>query len=336
MNHTVEEGISVGMDRLSSEIKGLSLSDTRDMRIHGIVDLLGPKLVREPYGSPDFELASPIGESERGQLVSYMLALPGEEGHRLFRVSASLDQISSDAASHRALETMYVGPNRNGIIEADDHLLWARLFIENIHNSMAVRNRLRVVKSEFGRFMGVRLAEGFQETKVLSVAAGSSRAIMEELAVLNGRGYDRIKLRMVDINREALLDGRKLVAKLGISESVEFIRAHILIFKRYLEDGYKPDFVEIVGLLDYLDEEQITKLLVQVRNHLSKGGEVLFSNIAPNDEEEFTHRIVGWPKMQYRDSQDLLRVATAAGFTPDKLRIISEPLGIYNIVSARK
>lgn len=331
--HSKEEMPNASFD-LSLPIVGDFLLG--DRRIHKILDLLGPKLRREPYGTPDFELASPIGESERSQLVSYMLALPGEEGHRLFRTSANLDQISNDAASHKALETMYVGPSRSGIVETGDNLSWARLFIENIHNSMAVRNRLRIVESEFGRFMGGRLTEGFQETKVLSIAAGSSRGIMEELAELNGRGHDKIKLRMVDINREALKDGRKLVAELGIGEAVEFIRAHVFSFKRYLENGYQPDFVEIVGLLDYLDDDQVIKLLAQVRNHLSEGGEVLYSNIAPNDEEEFTHRIVGWPRMQYRGSQDVLRVATVAGFTADKLRLISEPLGIYNVVSAKK
>lgn len=309
---------------------------TRDIRISQILDLLGPKLGREPYGISTFELASPIGETERKKLVDNMLALPGEEGHKLFRASICLDQISRDAASHKALETMYTGPNHNGVIETGEQLLWTRLFIENIHNSMAVRNRLRIVEAEFGRFMGIRLADEVQDTKVLSIAAGSSRAIMEELVVLNGKGHDRIKLRMVDINKEALQDGKKLVTELGIGEAVEFTRAHFLSFKRYLNNDYQPDFVEIVGLLDYLDEGQITTLLGQVRNYLSEGGEVLYSNIAPNDEEVFIHRIVGWPRMKYRDSQDLLRLATTAGFTPDKIRIIPEPLGVYNVVSARK
>lgn len=332
MYHTVEEGTAFAWSNPPTPIVG-DFSPV-DIRIPKILDLLGPKLGGEPYGTPVFELSSPIGDDERRELISYMLALPGDEGHRLFRTSANLDRISRYAASHKALETMYVGPNQNGIVELGEPLLWARLFIENIHNSMAVRNRLRIVKAEFGQFMETRLASGSQDIQVLSIATGSSRAIMEELAVLNGKGHEKIRLRMVDINKEALEDGKKLVAELGIDEVVKFTRAHFLSFKRYLEKGYRPDFVEIVGLLDYLDPEQIVELLSEVRGHLTEGGVVLYSNITPNDEEDFTHQIVGWPRMKYRGPDDLLRLATAAGFMQDKLTVIPEPLGIYTLISA--
>jgi len=298
--------------------------------LHKIVPYFRNRFGQMPYGSPDFETASPIGEENREALVKWMLSLPEDRGYHLFRQSGNLRQISDDAATHKALETMYMGPKPE---EDEDKFFWARLFIENIHNSMAVRNRLRIVEKEFEAYMDVTLKER-EEVEVLSIAAGSSRAIMEVLARLNGVGYDQTRLRMVDLNREALDDGRNLALELQIHQSVEFIRAHFLSFRRYLEDGYSADFIEIVGLLDYLPGDHIISLLSEVRQHLTPKGMVLYSNIMPNDEQDFTHRIVGWPQMQYREAGQLVGFAKQAGFDRGSITVVPEPLGIYNIVSA--
>lgn len=289
-------------------------------------------IIEIPYGDSVFETQSAIGEDKRASLVKHLLSL-GEHGRQLFRASPALRYISDNEASHKALETIYTGP-----IERDGSVFrhWSEIHIGNIHNAMGARNRLRIVKGEFAEFMESLLSKGQDKVDVLSVAAGSSRGIMEVLADLNGRGHDHIRLRMVDINREALADGRKLVKDLEIQESVDFIRAHFLSFKRYLEEGYNPHFVEIVGLLDYLSGENIINLLGPIRDRMAEGGVVLFSNIDDNDEKDFTHKVVGWREMQYRPAGQLAFLAKQAGFAEDKIRVIKEPLGIYNLVTAQK
>lgn len=284
-----------------------------------------------PYGRVDFELESSIGERKRGALVEHLVSL-GKHGSDLFRASSDLRQISDDEASHKALETIYTGP-----IYPDTDLLhfWSQIHIGNIHNAMAARNRLRIVKNEFTGFMG-GLLKDVDKVDVLSIAAGSSRGIMEVLRELNGRGHDHIRLRMVDINRDALADGKNLVKELDIQESVDFIRAHFLSFRRYLETGYRPHFVEIVGLFDYLPDNNVVTLLSAIRSQLAEGGMILFSNIDNNDEEHFTHQVVGWRSMQYRPKDQLVSLAENAGFGTGKIRAIEEPLGIYNLIAARR
>lgn len=313
---------------------GIKEFDSPGIRIREVLKHLGPKLGQTSFGSDDFETASPIGEENRKALMRWMLSLPGDEGYQLFRESDNLRQISDDAATHKALETMYVGPRP----EADeDRFLWARLFIENIHNSMAVRNRLRIVEGEFNEFMDRAISGEMRGVNVLSIAAGSSRGIMEVFASLNGVvDPNLVRLRMIDLNREALDDGRKLAEDLNIHESVDFVRAHFLGFRRYLEEGYKPDFVEVVGLLDYLPVKSIKELLSALSNSLADDGVVLYSNVAPNDERDFTHKVVGWPNMYYRDSETLMGLAKNAGFNTDRTTVMSEPLGVYNLVLARK
>ena len=311
----------------------ISVPQHNTKRMQTLLGVLEPKLGPEPYGFQDLELTSPIGEDYMQALVDAMLSLSSPEGQALFTASDNLAQISRDAATCRALETMYVGPNRNGFTDSGQDYSWSRLFIDNIHNSMAVRNRKRLVAAEFGHFLEARLIDSSQDIEVLSIAAGSSRGLMEAVAGLDVRKRDRIQLTMIDLSRNALQDGEKLAKLLGIN-TVKAIRSPFNRYDRYLPAGYRPHFVEIVGLLDYLEEEQVIELLSQNRTHLADGGQILYSNIAPNDEQDFTHQIVGWPDMKYRKVSDLLRFAASAGFTTDQLRVIPEPLGVYNLVSA--
>lgn len=288
-----------------------------------------PLLGKPPYDLSEFELKSPIGEERRKRLVELMLSLPDDLGYRQFRLSSNLSQISDDAATHKALETMYIGPSSE---ETEDGFLWARLHMENIHNSMAVRNRLRIVKREFEAHMATLIEQGKEPIRVLSIAAGSSRGIMETVANLNGRVPDRLRLQLVDLNKEALEDGRKLATQLGIEESVQLTRGTYASFRRYLPEGYQPDFVEIVGLLDYLPSQDVVQLLRALQGHLSDFGMIFYSNIVLNDEKEFTHKVVGWPQMHYRNGQQLLNFAAEAGLP--KSQLLKEPLGVYNLVKA--
>lgn len=324
-------GGEVNPQILFAEIK----KDTPDLCIHNVLSHFRSRLGPMPYQSSDFETVSPIGEDNREALVRWMLSLPGgEEGYRLFRESCNLAQISDDAATHKALETMYVGPKPE---EDEDKFLWGRLFIENIHNSMAVRNRLRIVRKEFRNFVLDILNERESDCiNVLSIAAGSSRGLLEETSSLPYQMRTRIHLKLIDISPQAEEDARRLSQQLGITDRVEIVTGDVLKVNGYLEEGYRAHFIEVVGLLDYLKEKNVVNLLRRLRSYLTEGGMVLYSNIMPNDEWDFTEKIVGWPPMQDRLADGLVKFAQLAGFETDKTTVIREPLGVYNLVLARK
>ncbi|MBF8250349.1 MAG: Methyltransf 20 protein [Candidatus Levybacteria bacterium] len=308
-------------------------SDSVSERRKKVLNQFAPKIrEKTPYDSSEFEYFSPIGEHARKILVNGMVSLSGNEGYELFRTSEDLEYISDNEATHKALDRMYEGP----LSENPNDLIWSRLFIENTHNSMAVRNRLRIVKEEFTSHMENALLRQEGPLQVLSVAAGSSRAIMESLKSLNGTIDDRIALKMVDSSDEALTDGQQLVGKLGIDKYVNFTKANFLPTTKYMDDKYQPEFVEVVGLFDYLADAHIVRFLRELKSHMVDGGAVLYSNIAPNDEQDFTHNVVGWRQMEYRTSGDLARLATDAGFGLSNVRVLQEPLGVYNLAVATK
>lgn len=297
--------------------------------VQQMVGLFGPRLGSIPYALSSFETQSPIGEDRRKKLVDFMLSRPENGGYQLFRMSENLRQISDDVATHKALETMYIGPKQE---PNETGFTWARLFIENIHNSMAVRNRLRIVKEEFRDFVGNTEQE---QVNVLSIAAGSSRGLLEETSKLPRSIIDRINLKLIDISPQAGEDARVLSQQLGVADRIETVTGNVLKVNGYLEEGYRADFIEVVGLMDYLKEgRHVVNLLKRLKNHLTDGGMILFSNIMPNDERDFTHKIVGWLPMQYRSAEELENLAKEANFLQGSIRIRQEPLAVYNIVCA--
>lgn len=309
-----------------------------------IANILGsvrPYIRSEPYLLPDFELTSPISEYRRELLIHTMLNL--SYGPELFRQSNNLAFIAVNAASHKALERMYKGPIWS--IEADeDNYLWARLFIENIHNSMAVRNRLKIVNNILSGYIKGRLYGTNDEVNILGIAAGSSRAVIKTLAESDRKYLPRIKYLLTDASRDAIKAGEDLANQFKVRERVATQRSLFQTYPRYLLPEYRADFVEIVGLTDYLSPSQIIDLLSTVRSYLTPNGVVLFSNIAANDEgptqndnyapqsDGFVHKIVGWQPMYYRSANDLVDLARRSGF---RSRVhIPEPLGVYNLILA--
>jgi hypothetical protein len=278
-----------------------------------------------PYRSAVLEAVVPVGDGNRRALVDYLLSLPQDTALRIFRSSESMRHVRDNAATHRSLERIYTGPSSN---EAGSERSWSRVMLENIRNAMAVRNRLRIVAEAYGKFIDERKHDR-RGIQTLSIAAGSSRAILEVAAQ---RKDPRLQLRLTDITRNALADCQRLAAALNVTNPLRLIRSHFSGTGRYLESGYRPDFIEIVGLMDYLTDGAIVQLLAAVRAKMSPGGRVIYSNIAPNDEQVFIHAIVGWPPMVYRSPEQLQELGRQAGFRT--MTLVQEPLAVYHLVVA--
>lgn len=307
---------------LLPQLAGVSSSG----RMTRIAEAIGPHLGKEPYCSREFELGSPIGNEAKDRIIQWMVGLLNDEGRELFRSSPTLDMLSANEASHKALELMYVGPLAE---ESGIERMWTRFAIENTHTAMAVRNRLRIVKETLFGHINACIEEGREQINVLGIASGSSRGLIE---VAGEHKVDNVKIRSVDISRTALQDTEALARSCGIRSQVETQRASFLNTSAYLSGETLYDFVEIVGLLDYFEDDQIKVLLKAVKGSLRSKGMVIYSNVTHNSEEQYTHGVVGWRKLFYRDEDEIFDLALTADFKRGKTRLIREPLGMCNLV----
>ena len=260
------------------------------------------------------------------------MELPTDQAVALYKTSDSLSEIRDKATRHGALERIYQGPFEDPVKESNKYL-FARLLMDNVRNSIAPRNRKRIVTRELVNFVEMKKRQGSDQIVILSIGAGSARAILDGTVVLEGRGA-RVRLILVDRDFKALLYAEGLAKEKGIKSYLETINANFIQFIQNNKMREQIDFIEIVGLFDYLEDKYIQFLLSNIRDYMRKGGTILFSNIVANDEEKFLHTVVGWPQMIYRTEGRLFRLAHEVGYK--EIDLIQESTGIYNLIKASK
>jgi len=237
-------------------------------------------------------------------------------------------QITKLAKSSMALEMMYgydgFKLNGNGFADSFFTSFWEGGTL----NAHAVRNRFKLVKKELKEIF---LKDNRQKIKILSLASGSARAIIEVLAELDGI---EVEARFVDMSRDALDYSKGLAEKYQVTGQINWIRGNVTDINK-LCGGWRPDVVEFVGLMDYLDEKMAIGMIASIHRHLENDGHLIFSNINHNKEKRFVDKIVNWDQI-YRTPCQLGDLLLAGGFDGQHCRVLCEPIGIQTVAIARK
>lgn len=239
-------------------------------------------------------------------------------------ISPGLRLVKERAKSWRALDVIYnwrFGQKSGLFCPLED-------FWFGIMNAQSVRNRLKLIKLEIQR--AILECGNHQEVRILSLAAGSSQGIIEVMADFKRRGI-KTRALLLDIDPTALVYARKLARKGGVSEQITVVNTSVAQVRR-VSQRFRPQIIEMLGLLDYIPEEKAIRLVSKIRESFEPGGIFLTCNIRRNPERHFMKWVVDWP-MIYRDPRDMARIITKAGFVD--YRLIYEPLKIHGLIVAR-
>jgi len=257
----------------------------------------------------------------------------------LIRYSKMSRDIKRLRASHQALEIIYTyawkkTKGSNMLDRVVTHLN-QRFFISNCK---AVRNRLKLVRNEVKRaILALGRNFGKKEITIVSLGAGSARAIIEVLAELMWLHYPlRFTVILVDISKSALRYSERLAEEFGIADSVNWIRVCGLLeeFIKNTHD-HRPDIIEMVGVMDYFDKIASLDAISQIYDILNPQGTLITCNVRDNPEKLFLDRVLEWP-MTYREPEELAEIMLSSGFDGQDVDIIYEPLLIHGVVVARK
>lgn len=236
--------------------------------------------------------------------------------------------VVAKGGSTHALEVMYTRYHRHpfarGFIVGLADFFWHHV----ISQPKALRNRLAIVEQlvteKIKRQKKIPM-------KILNVAGGSSRAIIQTLSRFKKESYlPPIQIFTVDYDVSALALGKRIAADFGIEAHFNWIHGKA----QEIADIFKDevfDLIEIVGLLDYFSDEKCLGLLSQLHKHLIQDGEFIVANVMPNEEIPFIQK-TGWPKMYYRTADELNRLLIKSGFLIRDT--ITEPLKIHTVVKA--
>lgn len=265
-------------------------------------------------------------------LIPVLNNLPSSFRGLARKTHQSAGAVIDKATSHEALEILYKDgePHKTrNLLQAFFYYLWF-----STNNPKAVRNRLRLVTRELSKELSGRFSEA-KKVRLLSIASGSARAVVDALAATK-QEKSPCEVLFLDKNERAHAYSKQLVEAAGFPPNYSFrwVADTAGNFVRYYE-GTAPDIIEVVGLLDYFDDEQVLKIFNAFRERLAPGGTLVTANIKENAERPFLTNLVGW-HMIYREPEDFHRLAVAAGFKENDFKIMLEPLQIHFVMVAQK
>jgi len=188
---------------------------------------------------------------------------------------------------------------------------------------------LRGAKDYFGRWL--RLAEAERRgaepmIHLLHLGGGPGRELAEYFA---RAPESRVSCIYMDPDLRAVAYARRSCA--GITGQVSFWPANPLAFGRLAS----PDLIWVGGLFDYLDDGNFVTLLRRLWLLLAPGGELVASNISPDNPSRAYFELNGWSLIP-RDATHLATLAVKAGIPIPALRIGREAEGVILFIHAKR
>ncbi len=163
---------------------------------------------------------------------------------------------------------------------------------------------------------------------VLCLGAGPGQIILDALA----RASAPAKATLVDINSDAFDFGKGLAAERGLTECVQYIQADVRQVHQFLHEP--PDVVKMLGICEYISDEEIVTIASAVAEVMPVGSAVVFNWLSKaHHTERFFRRVFGL-NMIHRSPEAVAELMARAGF--GGFVVHAEPVGVYHVIVGHK
>ena len=269
-------------------------------------------------------------------LIPILNILPKKSIHLIKKTHSSAKEVVDHKTSHKALEVLYnteYREKKKSFLNQFFHWIWFQT-----NNSKTARNRLKITKREIKKCIEAKISKG-EKVRILSIASGSARAIIETIEVLNKDIQDKESLSVVFLDKspEAISYSKNLARNIEMY-NLSWVNDTIGNFFRSNDTRLNFDLIEVVGLMDYFIDSKVEEVYTNCFNHLKKGGMLITANINKNSEVPFVTRVIDW-KMIYRTAEDvgeLLKKANIELLKKANIELFYEPLKIHSVAVAHK
>jgi extracellular factor (EF) 3-hydroxypalmitic acid methyl ester biosynthesis protein len=198
--------------------------------------------------------------------------------------------------------------------------------------SCAVKNRRGLLRE-----LIVETARAVDDRAILvtSLACGPAREIFD---IFDEPDHPDIHATGLDIDDQALAYARGVAAGAGVTGRMSFIQANAVKLALGRDTLTLPaqDLVYSIGLIDYLADHLVVKLLDWIYRSLRPGGLAVVGNFdVGNPDRAFMDHLLDW-KLIHRSPQNLLDLFAQSEFGPAPVQIRREGTGINLFASARR
>ena len=192
---------------------------------------------------------------------------------------------------------------------------------------VALRNRKKMVVQKMSN-----LIKSYKEkNKIFIFGVGAGRAL-NALESMKASGLNNVEGYFIDYDEECLKPGEELAKSMGLGDKVKYICGEAQNAKNLIPGP--ADIFKLIGIIEYLTDEQVLTLMKVGFDNLNKGGTVITHSIEPTHGIDPFLRKVFNLRLNYRTPQQVEALLTKSGF---KIMDIScEPLGIYHVITAIK
>lgn len=193
--------------------------------------------------------------------------------------------------------------------------------------TLSARNRRRMAVRSIGDLIKKYRVNG--DVHIVGIGTGPGFNVLEAMV---DAGSDRVFAYCIDEDTDAFDFGRAMASAMGLRDRVRYIAGDAINLEHVLD--VVPHIVKMVGILEYLNDDQVRNLLRLSHRRLSPGGTVLVNSmVSSHGVDRYMRRIFNW-HLTYRSPEKIMRLFEECSFGDFGLR--SDPLGVYSIITASK
>lgn len=199
-----------------------------------------------------------------------------------------------------------------------------RMFLET-PPSLAVRNRRTLLAQEIVATVRSK-PEG--PVNVMCMASGPATEVFDAFKVLEDKSRLRVTLMDIDLQSLAFVD--ELRIKQNLTANINLVNENLIaLYLGRSKTKVEPqDLIYSIGLIDYLNDKLVGKLLQYVHENLASGGRVILGNFHPrNPAKEFMDYVLEW-NLIHRTEEDMNRLFGTSPFCRPCTRIQFEAEGV--------
>ncbi len=278
------------------------------LRLHAVLgELLG-----DPSGVPD-QVGEHLGIHIQQEFLPYLLLT--QNGERWYAKPRGY------AGDFLTIEMIYQNSPAG----------WGRLgplldrCLLDLPAARAVRHRRGLLAEAIADVVATK---GDQVARVTSLACGPARELFDVFPLLENPS--QLHASLIDFDLQALAFVAERRDRLKLQRSMSLINEnliHLAVGRRSV-DLKEQDLIYSVGLIDYLSDPLVLKLLDLIHTMLAPGGKVILGNFHPrNPCKAFMDHVLEW-RLIHRTEDDMHRLYAQSAFGRPCTNIRYEQEGI--------
>ena len=202
-----------------------------------------------------------------------------------------------------------------------------RCFLE-IHAARSVRHRRGILADHIGD--AVRTSQQ-RPAQITSLASGPAREVFDAFAALENPAD--LRATLLDIDLQALAFVSDEAKKAGIERQLSLVTGNLvrLALGKAHTDIREQDLVYSIGLIDYLGDELVVRLMNLIHSMLRDGGRVVLGNVhTSNPSRAMMDHVLDW-RLIHRTEEDMHRLfaSSAFGRPATEIRFEDERLNMF-------